>query len=292
MKVVIVGKGAFGTALHYIIKQNTADVSFAEKGKAIELAETVVLAVPTQSLRSVLELNKELLQTVPIINTAKGIEQNTHMLPFQIAQDVLGKDISYYCLMGPSFAEEMMQDMPTLVNIGYTKGEEIASIQKLFLTDTFRLRIIPDVRAIELAGVLKNVYAILCGISEGLGFGMNTRIKLILLAYQEILTLCRTLDYPITDASMPGILGDLILSCTSSESRNYRFGKELVTHTVADALSRVHTTVEGYMTIASLSHLQETTGSIMPAAMLVQRIIKEDAPQNIPQLFSDFVRSV
>jgi len=292
MKVVIIGKGAFGTALHYIIKQNIADVSFAEKGKAIELADVVVLAVPTQSLRSVLELNKDMLKSIPIINTAKGIEQNTHMLPFQIAQDVLGKDISYYCLMGPSFAEEMMQDMPTLVNIGYTKGKEIASIQKLFLTDTFRLRIIPDVRAIELAGGVKNVYAILCGISEGLGFGMNTRTKLILLAYQEILTLCRILNYPVTDASMPGVLGDLILSCTSSESRNYRFGKELVTRRVADVLTCMHTTVEGYMTISALLYLQERTGSSMPAAMLVQRIIQEDAPKNIPQLFGEFVRSV
>ncbi|MEK7499772.1 MAG: NAD(P)H-dependent glycerol-3-phosphate dehydrogenase [Patescibacteria group bacterium] len=292
MKVVINGKGAFGTALHYIIKQNMPDVSFAEKGKAIELADVVVLAVPTQSLRSVLELNKELLQTVPMINTAKGIEQNTHMLPYQIAVDVLGKDISYYSLMGPSFAGEMMQDMPTLVNIGYNTGKETASIQELFLTDTFRLRIIPDVRAIELAGALKNIYAILCGISEGLGFGMNTKVKLILLAYQEILAICRTLVYPMTDASMPGILGDLILSCTSSESRNYRFGKELVTHTIADALTRVHTTVEGYITIASLSYLQEKTGSSMSVAMLVHRIIKEDAPKNIPQLFGDFVRSV
>lgn len=292
MKIVIVGKGAYGTALHHIIKQNTEDVSFAEKGIAIDHADVVVLSVPAQALRSVLELNKELLQTVPIVNTSKGIEQNTHMLPFQIAQDVLGTESAYYSLMGPSFALEMIQNMPTLVNIGYTKGKEIAVIEKLFLTDTFRLRIIPDVRAIELAGVLKNVYAILCGISDGLGFGMNTRIKLILLAYQEILVLCRTLQYPMSDASMPGILGDLILSCTSSESRNFRFGRELATHTTVDALALVHATVEGYKTVSSLSYWQETTGSIMTCSMLVQKIIQEDAPEKTPQLFTDFIKEI
>ncbi|MBP9719623.1 MAG: hypothetical protein KBD46_04060 [Candidatus Levybacteria bacterium] len=292
MKVIIVGKGAFGTALHHIITQTGQDVSFAEKGQAIVHADVVVLAVPAQAVRSVVTLNKNLLKTVPIVNTSKGIEQTTHMLPFQIVADVLGTDVAYYSLMGPSFAGEMMQDMPTLVNIGYTKGKEIASIQKLFLTDTFRLRIIPDVRAIELAGVLKNVYAILCGISDGLGFGMNTRINLILLAYQEVLALSQTLQYPMTDASMPGVLGDLILSCTSSKSRNYCFGKELATHTVSDALNRVHATVEGYMTVLSLSYLQETTGAIMPCSMLLQRIVQQDTPKKTPQLFADFIRMV
>ncbi len=290
MKIKIIGDGAWGSALHTVLKRNSQSVSFWEIGEPIDDPKVVVLSVPTQAIRSCIKsINKTKKRTV-IVNSAKGIERKTHKLPFQIVQEILGNDIDYFSIMGPSFAQEVAAEMPTLVNLGYVRERNKEVVKNLFQTDYFRVRPTRGVEALELAAALKNVYAIACGMAEGLGFGMNTRTKLILLAIEEFYRLSKKMGYKIEVEAAPGTLGDLVLTCSSVKSRNFTFGKKLTKYHVEECLERIKTTVEGYYTVSSLRYFVQKTGVKLPLATLVAKIIAQDKPREVRGLFANFVK--
>lgn len=289
---MIIGDGAFGNALYSILQKKTSDVSIWDKKAPLQYADILILAIPVQAVRSVLEHIQPLKKGVMIINSAKGIEEHTHLLPYGITKEVCRENFDYFALMGPSFAKEVVQEMPTLVNIGSASREQAKDIQQLFQTDYFRVRLVDSVEALELSGALKNVYAILCGVARGLGFGENTQAKLIALALEEMQSLCLAMGHTIDHAAVPGIIGDLILTCSSSESRNYQFGKYLVTYPAEEALRRVGKTVEGYYTVASLKYFQQKTKVSLPLGTLVAKIIELNDPKEIQNLFTTFIKQV
>src|SRR5258708_3100726 len=214
MKIAIVGNGVWGKALFSVISQNARDVIIAKRGEKI-LADIVILAVPTQSIRDVLPLIHFLDNRI-LVNSSKGIEKSTHRLPYQIVQEHFEDSISYFSLMGPSFAEEVTQKMPTLVNLGYPKkSKEVHIVESLFKTAYFRVKSMRGVEALEIAGALKNVYAIACGIAEGLGYKTNTKTQLITLAIEELQLLYKGLGLYVDPNITPELIGDLILTCTS-----------------------------------------------------------------------------
>jgi glycerol-3-phosphate dehydrogenase (NAD(P)+) len=289
MKVSILGNGVWGTALGKLLAANGHKISVWNKKAQINPLDVVVIAIPTQTIRGVIESFGDNLGKAAIINCSKGIEKGTHKLPSQILKELLGTKIEYYTLIGPSFAHEVNRKMPTLVNIGGSNGktEEICG---LFETDYFRVRPTKSIEALELAGALKNVYAIACGIADGLDFEINTRAKLITIAYEEFLKLSTSLNYEIDEDARPGILGDLVLTCNSSESRNFSFGRNLVKHSVKESIRKVNSTIEGYNTAFSILHFSEK--SPMPLGKFVLRIIKEDNPKTIGDKFADFVKKI
>lgn len=252
----------------------------------------VIIAVPTQAIREVLSRNKKELESATIINTAKGIEKGTNKLPFEVALEVLGKNIKYSAMFGPSFASEVEQKMPTLVNLACLEDSSTICpmVKGYFQTDYFRVRLTSTVSAIELAGALKNIYAIASGISEGVGFAANTRAQIIALAYEETISLCKALKYEVAENGVEGIMGDLVLSCGSSESRNFRFGKLVARLKVGDALGQVSSTVEGYNNCFSIPYFQKKTGLKLPLANFVFETISDDRPSQVEKNFREFIR--
>lgn len=289
MRIKIIGDGAWGTALSRLLVTNGHEITFWDKKEQIDPLDAVVVAVPTQAIRGVLNNYGRNLSKSIIINSAKGIEQKSHQMPVQIIKGILGPEIKYYTLIGPSFAQEVNLKMPTLVNLGGYDGE-MQQICDLFETDFFRVRPTKAVEALELAGALKNVYAIACGIADGLGFKINTRAKLITIAYEEFQRLASNLNYAIDEDARPGILGDLVLTCSSIESRNFRFGKYLATSSIEESVKKVNSTIEGYNTVFSILNFSEKCP--MPLAEFVLTIIEENNPGKIAGKFADFVKKI
>lgn len=291
MNVLIVGQGVWGRALYSLIEQNTKSVSFWKRGEPIVNTQVIVLAVPTESVRSVLgfvENNPEVL----VINTTKGVESKTHLLPFEITRELLGEKVKYYSFLGPGFADEVMHKMPTLVNLGHFREENAEIIKQLFETEYFRVQATGSVEAIELAAAFKNIYAIVSGLAHGLGFGMNTRSQLITIALEEFYTLAEKLDYKIDKNALPAIIGDLILTCNSTQSRNFTFGKLLVEYSAVDAFKKVNSTVEGYTTVLSLDYFLKKADVELPLARFVSNVSRSTNHHNIRERFLEFIKRV
>ncbi len=289
--ITILGRGAWGSALASVLKANNREFVIWDRKSEIEPNGIVILAIPTQAIREVLTKNIESLKNSTIINTSKGIEKGTHKLPFQIAQEILGQDVKYLSLFGPSFAVEVEEKLPTLVNLASLDGdlETANKVKELFETDYFKLRITGSAEAIELSGALKNIYAILCGISDGLGFLVNTRSQLIGHAYKETIKLCEGFGYKVDPEAIECIMGDLVLTCSSLESRNFRFGKYLVKLKVNDALMQVGSTVEGRNNILSVPFLSRKSKINLPFAKFVYETVINDSPSSVEERFKKVI---
>lgn len=290
--VTILGKGVWGHALASLLEENKQEYIFWDRESAIDPMSIVVIAIPTQAIREVLTKNKKNLRRSIIVNSAKGIEKKTHKLPFQIAREVLGGNIKYLSLYGPSFAHEVTEKMPTMVNLASIDNDKKLAnkTRNLFQTDYFRIKITSTSQAIELAGALKNIYAIACGISEGLGFNSNTRSQLIGLAYQETRVLSKALGHRMSTGAIEGIMGDLILTCSSNQSRNFRFGKLIVSHKVERALKKIASTVEGSNNCLSVEYFIKKTRRDIPLAQFVYETVKNDSPDIVGERFRELIK--
>jgi glycerol-3-phosphate dehydrogenase (NAD(P)+) len=292
--ITIVGEGVWGTALSTLFKKNNQEFIFWDKKSKIDGSTTVLLTVPTQAIREVLEANKETLKEAVIINSSKGIEKETHKLPFQITKEVLGEKIKYFSLIGASFASGINQEMPTMVSLGSSCEDDTLGkdLRVLFQTAYFRVKPSVSIEALELSGAFKNIYAIACGIVEGLGFSTNTKANLISMAYTEFNKLCQKLNYQIDEDALESIFGDLILTCSSTESRNFRFGKLLNEYKVLEALKQVNSTVEGYESASVIPEFSKGKGIVLPLANYVYETITLDKPDEVPSRFAAFIKTL
>lgn len=290
MNIVLMGTGAWGRAIKSLLEENNHTITIWENGQKLSENSIVVNAIPTQAIREVLTASKN-IPNITYINCAKGIERETHKLPFQIISEILGKNLDYFTLIGPSFSEEVVRKMPTLVNLGYRNEERADEIKDLFQTEYFRVKKTKGIRSLELAAAFKNIYAIACGVAEGLGYEMNTRVKLMCLAINEFNNLRIKLDYKIDERAIPATVGDLILTCSSEESRNFTFGKNLANNSVTKSLELSSGTVEGYYTVESVPYFEKETGVDLPLAHFVFELTHGKDQVNIKKLFTDFVKS-
>lgn len=288
MNIAILGKGVFGKAIGSLLKENRIAFKFVALDIPMrERADLVFIVVPTQQIRNALLTNKKFFHPETIfVNCSKGIEQNSHLLPFQIVNQVLSPKY-YYTLVGPSFASEILEKHPTLVSLGFSDQTYIQTIKDLLQTDNFRIVDSPGFEALELSAALKNVYAIICGFSAGLNFKMNTNAKLITLALMEIEKVLKALSFEYESITLPGLVGDLILTCTSSTSRNYRFGYNLASMQTKKALESIGSTVEGYYTSKSIMSLVKAHNLDLPLASLTAQIIEEG--QKALPVFKKFI---
>lgn len=292
MKIVILGSGKWGTALGSLLTENKKKYEFWKIGTEISDSSIIVNCLPTQAMRKVLENHGKNLKNFIFVNGAKGIEQKTHKIPYEIATDILGKNIDYFTLMGPGFAQEIVDKMPTLVNIGYVNAKNSKLVQDFFQTDYFRIRLVKEIKALEIAGGFKNVYAIACGIAEGLGYGANTKIKLILIAIEEFYAFSKSMHMNINQDMLAGTIGDLILTCTSTESRNFSFGKMLAEKKIKNALAEINQTVEGFTTADSIPYFEKASNLKLKLAHFVYDVIKADKSVEVKRSFLEFVKSV
>ena len=292
MRIIILGNGKWGTTLGSLLSENKKEFTFWELGTEITDNSIIVNCLPTQVMRKVLQTHGKNLKNFIFVNGAKGIEQKTHKIPYEITTDILGSNIDYFTLIGPGFAQEIVDKMPTLVNIGYVSITNSKFVQNLFQTDYFRIRLVRKIKALEIAGGFKNVYAIACGIADGLGYGANTKTKLILVAMEEFYAFSKSMHMNINQDMLAGTIGDLILTCTSIESRNFSLGQMLAKKTVNKALADIGQTVEGFTTADSIPYFEKKSNLKLNLAHFVYDVIKADKSTDVKKRFLNFVKGV
>ncbi len=245
--------------------------------EAFERSDIIVNAVPTQHMRSVLQrADGALRKTGLIISVSKGIELDTLLTPHEILAE-LGVPVQrVVALSGPSFAAEVASGQPTAVVAAGSDRTRVQHVRTMFATGSFRVYSSHDIISAEFGGALKNVIAIAVGISDGLGFGRNTRAALITRGLSEItrLGVARGGD-PMTFAGLSG-MGDLVLTCTGDLSRNRSVGLAIGQgRRLAEILAEMDEVVEGVVTSRSAHQLAARVGVEMPITAQVCAVLHE-----------------
>ena len=241
--------------------------------------ELVVFATPSQVLRTIAEEARESVHGRPIaVVASKGIERGTFALMTTVVEETL-PGTSVVALSGPSFAAEVAVRQPTAVVAASNDPVAAAAAQRAFSSPEFRVYTHDDVIGVELGGSLKNVMAVATGICEGLDLGFNSRAALITRGLAEMIRLGTALGARgETFAGLAGI-GDLVLTCTGSLSRNRALGVEIGRGaTLDEALAGKETVAEGVMTTESAFALAQREGVEMPIVEAVHRTLFEQQP--------------
>ncbi len=255
----------------------TTEIQSAASGTQI-----IVCAVPAANVRETFRgLAGGGYSGQMIVICSKGIENGTHALLSAVVCDELGAASlgQIGVLSGPSHAEEVSRKIPTAVTASAGDITLAERIRDLFMTPTFRIYTQTDLVGVELAAALKNVIAIACGISDGLGFGDNSKAALMTRGLSEIIRLGIRLGARAeTFYGLAGI-GDLMVTCMSGHSRNRNFGYHLGQGlTTSEALERVGMVVEGYYTVRAAAELAAQHGIEMPITVGVGDVVFKGLP--------------
>lgn len=312
MRCTVVGAGAWGTALADLLARNGHQVmlwayepdvvraindkhenvrflaghrlaptltAVGDLQKAVDGAELVTLATPSQVLRPIVRAARASLRSkAPIVVATKGIERETLSLMTEVVAEEI-PEATVVALSGPSFAAEVVRCQPTAVVAASEKPDAAAIAQRAFSSPYFRVYTHTDVTGVELGGALKNVMAVATGIAEGLGLGFNARAALITRGLAEMTRLGTALGAEqSTFAGLAG-LGDLVLTCTGSLSRNRAVGLELGKgRKLEEILRETETVAEGVVTAQSARELAAREGVEMPIVDTVNRVLFEGQP--------------
>lgn len=309
MRVAILGDGGWGTALAILLskkgyevglwgvfadyiallKRERENVKFLPKVRipdeisiSSDLAEViydvglVVLAIPSHFMRQVVRQLKGFDMADPIVlSVAKGIENETLMRMSEVIAEEI-KPAKVAVLSGPSHAEEVAQGIPTTVVASSSDGGVSKDVQGIFMSERFRVYTSPDVIGVELGGALKNIIAIAAGISDGLGFGANTKAALLTRGMVEITRLGVKMGAdPTTFKGLSGI-GDLITTCISPYGRNRRVGALIAKGRRLDQiLAEMEMVAEGIRTAKSAWALAQKYHVEMPITREVYLVLYE-----------------
>lgn len=309
MKVAVLGSGGWGTALAMLLVENGHDVTLwsyqAEESR--HLAETgenpllpgvklprgltytsdlscvtgcavVVMATPSFGVRSTAGQVKDLLAPDAIlVSVSKGIEKGTSLRMTQIIREVTEDKWPVVALSGPSHAEEVARQVPTAVVSACPDQTAAEVVQDLFINDHFRVYSSSDVIGVELGAALKNVMALCTGCCTGMGLGDNTKAMLMTRGLAEMARLGTALGArKDTFAGLAG-MGDLIVTCTSMNSRNYRAGILIGQGTpVQEAIQKIGAVVEGYYAVDSARELAAQVGVEMPITLAAYDVLYRD----------------
>ena len=313
MKIAVLGAGGWGTTLAILLNDNGFDVTLwefnPEYAKTLkeyrenfyylpkikipnsititnELEEAVhgknliVIATPTQFIRSSLsELSNFDFKDSILVSVSKGIENKTHFLVSDILSDVFKKvkKKNLLCLSGPSHAEEVSKKIPTAVVCAGEDNSKTKIVQKIFSNDYFRVYRNDDLVGTEVGGALKNVIAIAAGISDGAGFGDNTKAAIMTRGINEIMRLGLKLKAKKeTFFGLSGI-GDLIVTCASVHSRNRSVGEQIGKgKKLSTILKEMKMVAEGVATTKSAFELSRKLDIDLPITQQVFNILFKD----------------
>jgi glycerol-3-phosphate dehydrogenase (NAD(P)+) len=304
MQVVVLGCGSWGTALSILLSRNghtvrllgrsaeeigmltsyrenlrylpgfviPSDVSFSLLEDNVSKSDLAVIAVPAGAVR---EVSKTLCGDHPLVAVAsKGLEP----VSAKFMQAVVGEvcpNAEVGVLSGPNLAIEIARGVPTVAMSAFHSPEAATSVQEAFGCSTFRVSITDDVVGVELAGALKNVLAIGAGMSDGLGFGDNTKGAFLSRGLQEIARLGLALGGRMETFLGPAGVGDLFATAASDLSRNYRLGKALAQgSSLGEALEALGQVAEGVPTSEAVQLLSRTSGVDMPVFAAVEAVIQ------------------
>ncbi|MEQ8265155.1 NAD(P)H-dependent glycerol-3-phosphate dehydrogenase [Pseudohaliea sp.] len=237
-------------------------------------ADVIVMGVPSQNFRSVLETVREHIRAwVPVISLTKGLEKDTNLRMTQIINEVLPGHPAGV-LTGPNLAREIMAGQAAASVIAMDDPVIVRALQNVFKSGLFRVYTNEDVIGCELGGVLKNIIAIAVGMGDGLGAGDNTRAALITRGLAEVTRLGVAMGGRApTFAGLAG-MGDMIATCTSTQSRNRHVGMELAKgRTMDEIVNEMFMVAEGAKSAPAVMALAESHGVEMPIATDVYRVL-------------------
>ena len=308
MKTAVVGSGAWGTALAIALCKNGHDVTMwtfetelipqMEQQRrnprlpgavlpgglkisgdyaCVTGCKLVVMASPSFPARSVCRgVAPYLDDDAVLVSVTKGLEAGSHMRMSQIVAQETGKEV--VVLTGPSHAEEVSLDVPTGLLAACQNQAKAELVQDAFMSETLRIYTSADPVGAELGGALKNVIALCAGITDGLGFGDNTKAMLMTRGLTETARLGVALGAKKeTFTGLAGV-GDLIVTCTSMHSRNRRAGILIGQGKSAkDAMDEVGAVVEGYYAAKSAYELGKSKGIDMPITEAAYKVLYENA---------------
>lgn len=316
-KVSVFGAGSWGTALSYVLAQNGHDMllwthrseqadeinqqhtntrylkeinlpeslkATGDLSEAVGHADVLVLAVPTKAIREVCaDIRKHLTRKTLFVHVSKGIEPDSlkrisemirEEIPEQWLQDVV-------VLSGPSHAEEVVLEHPTTVTAACKDTEAAGRVQDLFMNHYFRVYTNTDVIGVEIGGALKNIIALAVGITDGLGYGDNAKAALMTRGLAEIARLGVKMGAtPLTFSGLSGV-GDLIVTCTSVHSRNWRAGNMLGKgKSIDEVLVEMGMVVEGIRTTKAAYQLSRAFNVPMPITDALYAVLFENVSTN------------
>jgi glycerol-3-phosphate dehydrogenase (NAD(P)+) len=237
----------------------------------------VLVCVPSHGLRETLSAIQPLLHDDSRICWAtKGFELHTGKLPHQVAAEIVGADRNVAVLSGPTFAKEVGIGLPTAMTVAANNSAFAQDLAVALSGDNFRAYTSDDMIGVEVGGAVKNVLAIGAGMSDGLGFGANSRVALITRGLVEMTRLGVALGAKKeTFIGLAGI-GDLVLTCTDNLSRNRRMGLALASGlSMQEAQAEIRQVVEGVMAAEAVSEVAESLDIEMPICHQIYRILHE-----------------
>jgi len=320
MKITVLGSGAWGTALALLLHHNghqvtlwsflasetehlrathenpmlqgvtlPEELTFVNSFDTVAQSDLVLFATPSFAVRQTARAVAPLLKDgTLVVSVTKGIEPKTGLRMTEIIRQEIGEGCPITALSGPSHAEEVGRKIPTGVVAACPDLDTAQRVQDAFMNPVFRVYTNPDIVGVELGGALKNVIALCCGISDGMGLGDNTKALMMTRGMAEMSRLgvalggCRD-----TFAGLSG-MGDLIVTCTSMHSRNRRAGILIGQgDTVQDAMTKVGATVEGYYAAASAYELGQRMGVDMPICRCAYEVLYEGRP--VPQVLEELM---
>ncbi len=246
-------------------------------GRAVAAAQQLLLVVPSHAFREVLERLKPVLRPEQKVAWAtKGFELDTGKLPNQVAREVLGASVPTAVLSGPTFAKEVGDGLPTAMTVASDDEPYALELARSISSVSFRAYASSDMTGVEVGGATKNVLAIGAGISDGLGYGANTRVALITRGLAEMMRLGVALGADKDTFMGLAGLGDLVLTCTDNQSRNRRMGLALAAGKTSEQAAReIGQVVEGVLAAKAVREVARRVGVDMPIAEQIYRVLYE-----------------
>ncbi|WP_261810203.1 NAD(P)H-dependent glycerol-3-phosphate dehydrogenase [Levilactobacillus humaensis] len=290
------------TNSHYIkdFKFSPSLVAYSDLASALKDVQTILFVVPTKAIRSVAGEVAEILKKTglqpQLIHASKGIEQNTYKRLSQVlAEEIPAENRqAITVLSGPSHAEDVARHDLTLITAASENLDAAKHVQKLFMTPYFRVYTNPDVIGVEIGAALKNIIALGAGALHGLGYGDNAKAALMTRGLAEISRLGTSFGAdPMTFIGLSGV-GDIIVTATSSNSRNWRAGDELGRgEALDDVVSHMGMVIEGVATTKAAYELSKERGVSMPITEAIYQVLYEgkDIKQAISELMQREGRS-
>jgi glycerol-3-phosphate dehydrogenase (NAD(P)+) len=310
MRISVIGAGSWGTAVCWLLGGRGHEVSLwarepeitegvntvhrnplylpevqladavrasSDVGEALVGAEAVVMVTPSIGVRSTAEaMRPHLGADTPVVILSKGVEQDTLFLMTEVLEDVFGGRHRIAGLSGPNHAEEVSRGVPSATVVAAYQPAVAELFQDIFMAPFFRVYTNTDVIGVELCGASKNVIAIAAGMSDGLGYGDNTKATLMTRGLAEMARLGAAVGAnPLTYMGLAG-MGDLVVTCTSRHSRNRGIGEFIAKGgTMEEFTEKTHMVAEGAVACLSVAALGERHGVEMPITNMVRKVLYE-----------------
>ena len=311
MKITVLGSGRWGTALCILLHDNghavtlwsyeaheaetlrtthenpmlkgvvlPDGITFVSDFASVSDSDMVVFATPSFAVRQTAKNAAPFLRPgTAVVSVTKGIEGETGLRMTEVIRQEIQDSCQVAALSGPSHAEEVGRKVPTGVVAACADLRMAELVQDVFMSPVFRVYTNPDIVGVELGGALKNVIALCCGVSDGMGLGDNTKALMMTRGMTEMARLGVALGgRSETFAGLSG-MGDLIVTCTSMHSRNRRAGILIGKgESAQQAMKEVGATVEGYYAAQSAHMLSEKVGVEMPICRSAYEVLYEGRP--------------